>query len=252
VQDVASREPGFRIVATGSIVELDKSTQVMKKLKLIGMPMKMYRKTAFIKDMFNTALEVAKFEGAQIRTVSGIRGQIKKAVGKPAGCFRATFEDKIMLSDTVFCRTWYKIDLPRFYNPVTSLLLPPAEKNQWRGMKTTGQLKRDGNIRAEANKDSIYTPVEREVKIFRPLFIPRKLQKELPYRDKPKLESVPHLRKPKFKQGRVAVVREPQEEKIARIMKMIRTNYKKKQKQEKESMTKRMTAYQAKIAVTSK
>lgn len=249
VQDVASREPGFRIAATGSIVELDKSTQVVKKLKLTGVPMKIYRKTAFIKDMFNSALEVAKFEGARIKTVSGIRGQIKKAViGKPEGCFRATFEDKIMLSDIVFCRTWYKVDVPRFYNPVTSLLLPPAEKNRWRGMKTTGQLKRERNIHAEPNKDSMYTPVERDVKVFRPLFIPRKLQKELPYRDKPKLECVPHLRKPKFKQGRVAVVREPQEEKIARMMKMIRTNYSQKQKQEKETMTKRITAYQAKIA----
>lgn len=248
VQDVASREPGFRIAATGSIVELDKTTQVVKKLKLTGVPMKIYRKTAFIKDMFNSALEVAKFEGARIKTVSGIRGQIKKAVAKPEGCFRATFEDKIMLSDIVFCRTWYKVDVPRFYNPVTSLLLPPAEKNRWRGMKTTGQLKREKNIRAEPNKDSIYTPVERDVKAFRPLFIPRKLQKELPYRDKPKLESVPHLRKSKFKQGRVAVVREPREEAIARMMKMIRTNYAQKQKQEKEAMTKRITAYQAKVA----
>lgn len=248
VQDVASREPGFRIAATGSIVELDKSTQVVKKLKLTGLPMKIYRKTAFIKDMFNSALEVAKFEGARIKTVSGIRGQIKKAVAKPEGCFRATFEDKIMLSDIVFCRTWYKVDVPRFYNPVTSLLLPPAEKNQWRGMKTTGQLKREKNIRAEASKDSIYTPIERDVKVFRPLFIPRKLQKELPYRDKPKLGSVPHLRKPKFKQDRVAVVREPQEEKIAHMMKMIRTNYAQKQKQEKEAMTKRITTYQARVA----
>ncbi|EFN64487.1 Ribosome biogenesis protein BMS1-like protein [Camponotus floridanus] len=248
VQDVATRQPGFRIAATGSIVELDKSTHVVKKLKLTGVPLKIYRKTAFIKDMFNSALEVAKFEGARIKTVSGIRGQIKRAVAKPEGCFRATFEDKIMLSDIVFCRTWYKVDVPRFYNPVTSLLLPSAEKNQWRGMKTTGQLKRERNIHGVANTDSMYTPIERDVKVFKPLSIPRKLQKELPYRDKPKHQSVPHLRKPKFKQSRVAVVREPDEENVARLMKMIRTTYAKKQKQLKDTMTKRITAYQARVA----
>jgi ribosome biogenesis protein BMS1 len=128
--------------------------EIVKKLKLTGYPYKVYKNTAFVRDMFTSALEVAKFEGANIRTVSGIRGQVKKHLPKPEGAFRATFEDKILMSDIVFLRAWYPIKPRKFYNPVTSLLL--SSKSDWEGMRLTGQVRKELNERAPQKVDSVY------------------------------------------------------------------------------------------------
>ena len=58
---------------------LDPAPAVVKKLKLVGTPFKIAHRTAFVGGMFTSQLEAAKFEGAAVRTVSGIRGTIKKA-----------------------------------------------------------------------------------------------------------------------------------------------------------------------------
>ena len=49
LQSYSADQKGFRVCATGVILQQDKSIAVMKKLKLIGYPYKVHRKTAFIK-----------------------------------------------------------------------------------------------------------------------------------------------------------------------------------------------------------
>jgi ribosome biogenesis protein BMS1 len=188
IQKLSGNISGFRIAATGVALELNASFSVVKKLKLVGTPTKIFRNTAFITGMFNSDLEVNRFEGASIKTVSGIRGQIKKALreGQP-GSFRATFEDKILLSDIVFCRTWMPVDIKNYYNPVTNHLC--STSSEWRGMKTKAQLMVDTDTPIEVNPDSIYMPIERQERPYKKLFVPRKLEEALPYASKPKNET---------------------------------------------------------------
>lgn len=190
--------PGFRIAATGTVLSVDESTEIVKKLKLTGAPYKIFKNTAFIKDMFNTSLEIAKFEGASIKTVSGIRGQIKRALAKPEGHFRATFEDKILMSDLVFLRAWYPIKPHRFYNVVTNLL------GGWKPMRLTGEVRRDQNIATPQDKNSKYRAVERTARHFNPLRVPRALAAELPY--KSQIVQMRPQKKKTYMQKRAVVV----------------------------------------------
>ena len=175
-------DDNFRICGTGDVIEVNQSFEIVKKLKLIGDPEEIYKKTANIKNMFNSNLEVARYIGAKIQTVSGIRGIIKKQINtKPEGRFRATFEDKILKSDVVFLKTWAPVELNKFYNPIIEY----TDKKQ-KMLRTMSQLRKDYGIKLETKVDSEYKDIEREERVFPNLVISKNLEKNLPFKKKNK------------------------------------------------------------------
>lgn len=81
--------------------------------------------------------------------------------------------------------------------------------------RSVGQLKRDGHIRNEPNVDSLYKPIERKERVFRPLQIPAQLQQDLPFHLKPKAAENLTIKDPVQEKQRVAVVLEPEEKKVS-------------------------------------
>eukprot|EP01038_Epipyxis_sp_PR26KG_P004817 gene4817-6750_t len=247
----------FRISLTGISLEQKSTSSVVKKLKLVGSPFKIYKNTAFISGMFNSALEVAKFEGAKLKTVSGIRGSIKKALHHegPAGSFRATFEDKIVMSDIVICRLWVPVELKNYYNPVLTLLANSIAKNndisndsnnndgednngdKLRLMRTTAELRKDLKIPQIVNKDSVYKPIERVERVFKSLKIPTKLQAALPFASKPKQMTA---KNPESYLTKRAIILEPEERKSRGAISMLGAIAKQKKEKRLQSQTIRL------------
>lgn len=151
--------------------------------------------------------------------MSGVRGQIKKAVQGGGGSFRATFEDKVLLSDIIFCRLWVPVEPKLYFNDITSLL------GEWEGMRTTAMLRRERAIPVTVNKDSLYHPEAEERRAprrFNPLPIPKSLSSALPFKSKPKLETARHQKRRGYLTGR-AVVLEPGERRRVALMQALGT-----------------------------
>eukprot|EP00397_Hematodinium_sp_SG-2012_P009851 GEMP01009948.1.p1 GENE.GEMP01009948.1~~GEMP01009948.1.p1 ORF type:complete len:996 (-),score=245.75 GEMP01009948.1:342-3329(-) len=170
----------YRISATGHALESAPNFQIMKKLKLVGEPLKIFKNTAFIKNMFTSDLEVNKLLHVKIQTVSGIRGEVKKAEGTD-GTFRASFEDKILMGDLIVCKSWISVEPKKFYNPMLDV-------SEWKHLRTLAEIRRDKGVPIPFNKNSEYgQKIERKERRFNKLKIPSALEAALPFNSKRKL-----------------------------------------------------------------
>ena len=60
----------------------------------------------------------------------------------------------INIVDIVFLRAWYSVEPRKLYNPVTSLLL--SDKVTWKGMRLTGEIRRDEGLKTPLDINSAY------------------------------------------------------------------------------------------------
>jgi len=219
----------FRVCATGGVMETAPNFNIMKKLKLTGEPYKIFRNTAFIKNMFTSDLEVNKYSHTKIQTVSGIRGEIKKAEGN-RGNFRASFEDRILLSDLVVCKCWIAVSPKEFYHPVVDVA-------EWRPAKLIGELRATAGVPVPHNADSNYgKQFVRPERKFNPLKIPKQLEASLPFKTRPKNE---HKRRKKPLRKKVAIVSSERERAVNTLMVRLNTVRKEKRRLRQETRGKK-------------
>ena len=175
--------PHYRVSATGLVIEGAEKIKILKKIKLVGEPSKVHDKTAFIKGMFNSDLEVEKCLHAKIQTVSGIVGEIKKA-HKDQGEFRATFGHKIQMSDLVVLKAWVPVEAPSFCNPMIDLDI-------WPRMRTINEVRRDTNTPIPHKADSSYGHSKQDRSMisdkFAKIRIPKKVMENLPFKSRQKV-----------------------------------------------------------------
>lgn len=160
----------FRIAANGVQTEIGGHPKIMKKLKLIGYPSEIKGHTVFVKDMFHSQEEAARYEGVMLKSVSGIRGQIKKAGDK--GVFRASFEAPIKMSEIIFLPCFFPI-------PAVKIYLNAEDFRDSGEIGLLREIREKKHITTETKENSQYREIEEPVlKRLRP--IPKALLSRAP------------------------------------------------------------------------
>ncbi|VWU49160.1 small ribosomal subunit assembling AARP2 protein, partial [Hepatocystis sp. ex Piliocolobus tephrosceles] len=166
----------FRICINGIILETNTNLSIMKKLKLVGEPYKIFKNTAFIKNMFNSDLEACKFLNCPVITQSGIKGLIKNKLNEK-GDFRCSFADKIRMSDIIILKLYINVSIKKYYNYDIENRL-----------RSINELRYIYNVYVNHNSSNNgYRNIPFRHFYHNKIFINPKLLKDLPYKSKPKV-----------------------------------------------------------------
>ncbi|KAH9411287.1 40S ribosome biogenesis protein [Ordospora pajunii] len=170
---VYSEKGDFKVLASGTVTDVNGEVELVKKLKLIGYPKRIIQNTVFVAGMFTSDLEVLKFQGANLKAVSGLRGQVKGPHGKD-GEYRATFEGTMLMSDIVALRCFVPVDMHKILIPVENLM------GSWKGLRRLHEIRQSLGMKYENEESSEESESESESRAEDDAGLPSDIENELP------------------------------------------------------------------------
>lgn len=110
--DGSPEGPRYQLVGSGSLLGVDPTRIIAKRIILTGHPYKVHKKTATIRYMFFNQPDVDYFKPIELRTKKGRTGHIRESLGTH-GYFKAGFDGQIDAMDTI-CLNLYKRCFPKW------------------------------------------------------------------------------------------------------------------------------------------
>eukprot|EP01120_Amphizonella_sp_Union-15-10_P010939 TRINITY_DN4544_c0_g1_i2.p1 TRINITY_DN4544_c0_g1~~TRINITY_DN4544_c0_g1_i2.p1 ORF type:complete len:793 (-),score=198.76 TRINITY_DN4544_c0_g1_i2:53-2431(-) len=105
-------EEELKIVATGSILDINPDRLIIKRIVLTGRPFKINKNRVVMRDMFHNPEDVNWFKPVQLWTKYGRVGEIKESLGTHGKC-KCFFEGIVQAQDTI-CMSLYKRVFPQW------------------------------------------------------------------------------------------------------------------------------------------
>lgn len=102
----------YQLVGSGSLLGVDPTRIIAKRIILTGHPYKVHKKTATIRYMFFNQPDVDYFKPIELRTKKGRTGHIRESLGTH-GYLKAGFDGQIDAMDTI-CLNLYKRCFPKW------------------------------------------------------------------------------------------------------------------------------------------